>query len=106
MFPEDPCYLLGKASRFIKCRIDSRLAEIGLTFSQYKIIATLYNENDAQGGPMTPADLADKACCERPTVTGIIDRLEKQGLVSRPTRTTGARRPSGLPTRHADCSRA
>jgi DNA-binding MarR family transcriptional regulator len=80
----DPCYMLNKAAHLLECRINQRLAEIGLTFSQFRLIETLY-ENEQQSGdfPLSPAELADSGNCERPTITGIIDRLEKQGLVKR-----------------------
>ncbi len=80
----DPCYLLNKAAHFLKCRIDRRLSEIGLTFSQFRMIECLY-ENEKEGGnnPLCPATLADDMHCERPTMTGLIDRLERQSLVER-----------------------
>ena len=31
----------------------------------------------------TPAELADKACCTRATMTGLIDTLERDGMVKR-----------------------
>ncbi len=80
----DPCYLLNKAAHFLKCRVDSRLSEIGLTFAQFRMIECLYeNEKEGENTPLCPATLADDMHCERPTMTGLIDRLEKQGLVQR-----------------------
>lgn len=80
----DPCYLLNKAAHSLKCRIDRRLSEIGLTFAQFRIIECLYeNEKECGNTPLCPAILADDMHCERPTMTGLIDRLEKQGLVQR-----------------------
>lgn len=49
-----------------------------LTPSQFDVIATLGNTNG-----MNMSDIATKTLLTKGTLTGIIDRLEKKGLVSR-----------------------
>lgn len=57
---------------------DKHIRELNLTSSQFDVIATLGNKD---GMKMT--DLAEKTLVTKGTLTGIIDRLEKKGIVSR-----------------------
>jgi DNA-binding MarR family transcriptional regulator len=84
---KDQCYLLDKASRILKCKINCRLAEIGLTFPQFLIIEDIYKigMGGSEQGAISPASIADRANYERATVTGIIDRLVRDGFVNRET---------------------
>lgn len=45
--------------------------------------ATSIGEDDCSSGPRTPAELADAAGVTRATMTGLIDTLERDGLVKR-----------------------
>ena len=54
------------------------VSEVNLTPPQYQILRFLW-EQDSQ--PFK--DLADSNGCTRPTMTGIVDTLEKNGLVTR-----------------------
>ena len=54
------------------------IRDLGLTPSQFDVIATLGNTNG-----MNMRDLAEKTLVTKGTLTGIIDRLEKKGLVTR-----------------------
>ena len=54
------------------------VSEVNLTPPQYQILRFLW-EQDSQ--PFK--DLADSNGCTRPTMTGIVDTLEKKGLVTR-----------------------
>ncbi len=45
--------------------------------------ATLMGADDCASGPRTPAELADAAGVTRATMTGLIDTLERDGLVKR-----------------------
>jgi MarR family transcriptional regulator for hemolysin len=53
--------------------------EIGITFGQWKIIITLVNNDDG----LTQKEIADKLGLEGPTLIPIIDKLEKDGFVTR-----------------------
>lgn len=54
------------------------IRELDLTPSQFDVIATLGNTDG-----MNMTDLAKKTLVTKGTLTGIIDRLEKKGLVTR-----------------------
>ena len=53
--------------------------EYGLTSSQYNVLRILRGE----GKPMPCLEVADRMIQVVPAITGLIDRLEKQGLVTR-----------------------
>jgi MarR family transcriptional regulator for hemolysin len=80
-------YLLNKAARLMKSRVNQRLAEIGLTFPQFLVIRHLYDQEVSEAGALiiTPALIAERLGYDRPTMTGILDRLVKQGFVTRET---------------------
>ena len=54
------------------------IRELDLTPSQFDVIATLGNTDG-----MNMTDLAEKTLVTKGTLTGIIDRLEKKGIVTR-----------------------
>jgi DNA-binding MarR family transcriptional regulator len=67
----------GLAKRFR--RIQNRSTQkTNLTSPQFMILRMLW---DKDGQPFK--DLASGSCCSRPTITGIIDALEKKNLVKR-----------------------
>lgn len=53
--------------------------EYGLTGSQYNVLRILRGE----GKPLPCLEIADRMIQVVPAITGLVDRLEKQGLVSR-----------------------
>jgi MarR family transcriptional regulator, transcriptional regulator for hemolysin len=53
--------------------------EFGITFGQWKIIITLVNNDDG----LSQKEIADKLGLEGPTLIPIIDKLEKDGFVTR-----------------------
>ncbi len=53
--------------------------EFGLTPSQYNVLRILRGE----GQPLPSLEVAERLIQEVPAITGLIDRLEKQGLVVR-----------------------
>ena len=53
--------------------------EYGLTSSQYNILRILRGE----GQPLPSLEVADRMIQVVPAITGLIDRLEKAGLVAR-----------------------
>jgi DNA-binding MarR family transcriptional regulator len=60
-------------------RFGRLLREYGLTSSQYNVLRILRGE----GKPMPCLEVADRMIQVVPAITGLIDRLEKQELVSR-----------------------
>ncbi|WP_417735303.1 MarR family winged helix-turn-helix transcriptional regulator [Rosistilla oblonga] len=53
--------------------------EYGLTSSQYNVLRILRGE----GNPLPSLEIAERMIQVVPAITGLIDRLEKQGLVTR-----------------------
>lgn len=53
--------------------------EFGLTGSQYNVLRILRGE----GAPLPSLEIADRMIQQVPAITGLIDRLEQQGLVRR-----------------------
>lgn len=84
---DDFGYLINQASRLVKGKVNRKLSEIGLTFPQFAIVMNLQarEKQGAETCPVTPASIAEQLKYDRPTVTGIIDRLVKQGLITRET---------------------
>lgn len=82
---DDIGYLLNKAARLSKLKVNQKLSEFGLTFPQLLIIKHLVeiNSQDQKSLAQTPAAIAEHLGYDRPTITGIIDRLVKQNFVSR-----------------------
>ena len=79
-------FLLNRAARSMKRGLEARLAEYGITATQYVVLALL----DRKDG-LSQTQLGDRLSFDNPTVTGVIDRMERDGLVER-RRTSGDRR--------------
>jgi DNA-binding MarR family transcriptional regulator len=60
-------------------RFGKLFREYGLTSSQYNVLRILRGD----GRPMPSLDIAERLIQVVPAITGLIDRLEKQGLVVR-----------------------
>lgn len=71
----DLCIALGKA---MYKQADRFLAAYGLTPSQFEILTVLSEE-----GEIPLNRLSERLCCACSNVTGIVDRLERDGLVKR-----------------------
>ncbi|WP_442482849.1 MarR family winged helix-turn-helix transcriptional regulator [Aeoliella sp. SH292] len=63
----------------IENRLGRLLREFGLTMSQYNVLRILRGE----GAPLPSLEIADRMIRVVPAITGLIDRLEKQELVTR-----------------------
>lgn len=82
---DDIGFLLCKASRLSKHKVNQKLSEVGLTFPQFLVIRHLYDDGGPRGEltSRSPAAVAAHLGYDRPTMTGIIDRLVKQGFAVR-----------------------
>ena len=69
------CIALGKA---MYKQADRFLSAYGLTPSQFEILTVLSEE-----GTIPLNRLSERLCCACSNVTGIVDRLERDGLVKR-----------------------
>ncbi len=68
-----------RTSDLLENRLGRLFREYGLTASQYNVLRILRGE----GKPLPSLEIADRLIQVVPAITGLIDRLEKQGLVQR-----------------------
>ncbi len=78
LFKDCVCFLLGKVSRKLNRITRESIAPYGLTTSQFFLLIALYEENG-----ILISKLAEKVALDKASLTGIIDRLERDGLVER-----------------------
>ena len=66
------------ASRSWERALKEELAPLGITHRQFQVLAWL-----AYAGDMTQRELSERMHVEAPTLAGILDRLERDGWISR-----------------------
>ena len=71
-------FLLNRAARSMKRGLEARLAEYGITATQYVVLALLSRKDG-----LSQTQLGNRLSFDNPTVTGVIDRMERDGLVER-----------------------
>jgi DNA-binding MarR family transcriptional regulator len=62
----------------MKRALEARLADWNLTATQYIVLARLWEEDD-----ISFSELSERLDFDNPTLTGVIDRMERDGLVKR-----------------------
>jgi DNA-binding MarR family transcriptional regulator len=72
------CFKLNKAMRVIQRYYERHLTPLGITPSQFYVLSYLWEKDEAKF-----KDLAKSVNIEGPTLTGILDRLERNGFISR-----------------------
>ena len=72
------CFRLYAASRLVTQAYTPFLSQLGITYPQYLVMMVLWEQD---GQPVN--DLAKRLHLETNTVTPLLQRMEKQGLVSR-----------------------
>lgn len=72
------CYYLTKARQAMVERLDSALAPLDLTAQQISVILLL-----ARGYARTPFELSRKLSYDSGSMTRMLDRLERKGLIAR-----------------------
>ena len=70
--------LLLRAREAVMQHFRPLLAEHGLTEQQWRVIRALWEENGLEA-----KDLAARTLMLQPSMTGVLDRLERDGLVER-----------------------
>lgn len=81
----DVGYLINKAARLTKWELNNRLGDVGLTSPQFAVLREILC-NESKGdkkADLTPATIAERVYADRPTISGIIQRLTDQGWVQR-----------------------
>ncbi len=77
-FEDCICFRLGKAARKVTRAYREEIAAYGLTHSQFFLMVAVMEEEG-----LLPSELADKTSQDRPTITGVLDRLEKDQWIKR-----------------------
>jgi DNA-binding MarR family transcriptional regulator len=78
VFNDCICFQLGAVGRKITRYYKEKLTSMGLTHGQFFLLVALYEEDG-----LLPSQLADKTALDRPTITGLLDRLERDGWAER-----------------------
>jgi DNA-binding MarR family transcriptional regulator len=74
---QDLSYLIIKASKQLKNKLDRALKEFDITAAQFSVIIQIHSSKV----PITAAEIAERLGADRPTISGIINRLEKKVIV-------------------------
>ncbi len=69
--------LLARASYVVSTEFHDRLRARGVSVPVWRVLATL------SGGPETVTALAEACLLQQPTMTKVLDRMERDGLVKR-----------------------
>ena len=71
-------WMLNNAARLVQRRFSAKLAPHGVTPPQWGVLVALWEQDG-----LSLSELAKRSFFDGPTMTGIVDRLEGAGLVSR-----------------------
>lgn len=71
-------FLMTRTARGMKRVLDAKLAKHGLTSTQYIVLARLW-----EGDGISITELCDRLSLDNPTLTGIVDRMERDGSLER-----------------------
>lgn len=76
-------FLLNKATLLLKRELGKKLMEYEITSPQWSVLQDLSMQEELpeQERKVTPAAIAERILADRPTVSGIIDRLIKKGYL-------------------------
>ncbi|MGO1370168.1 MarR family winged helix-turn-helix transcriptional regulator, partial [Senegalia sp. (in: firmicutes)] len=72
-------YLLIMVSRHLKNALDKKLIKYNITASQFSVL----NQIEFKNGMITSAEVANNLNSDRPTISGIINRLEKKNYLEK-----------------------
>lgn len=76
---ENISYLLIKVSRHLKNNLDNKLKKYDVTAIQFSVMNQIASKNSL----ITSAEIADILSSDRPTISGVINRLKEKGLVEK-----------------------
>ncbi|MFQ6093426.1 MAG: MarR family winged helix-turn-helix transcriptional regulator [bacterium] len=77
-FDDSLGFLMTRTARCMKRALESRLAGHGITSSQYAVLYRLWEEDG-----LSLTELGKKLYFDNPTITGVVDRMERDNLVNR-----------------------
>ncbi len=71
-------YLLTIAQHSVFQFLSNQLSEYDITPSQYGVLSCLWTKEYA-----TPKQISEILCLETSTISGVLDRMQKKGLIER-----------------------
>ena len=71
-------YLLTTSQHTVFQFLSGKLSEYDLTPSQYGVLSCLWQREFA-----TPKQISEILCLETSTISGVLDRMQKKGLIDR-----------------------
>ena len=74
--PDDDCFAIRQAARYVSQLYDRHMAKVGLTITQFSILSRI-----KRAAPMTMKQLADEMVMERTTLVRAIQPLQRDGLL-------------------------
>ena len=77
-FEHNPGFLVGRLSRRMAAEMDRRMREHGLTFAQAAVMSRLWWQDG-----LSQSDLQEQVGVDASTLTGLLQRMTRQGLVRR-----------------------
>ena len=81
---KDIGFILHRAAMSAKCKFSCKLNEFSITPGQLMVVKEIFKHQSETGeSGLSPASIAERLQFDRPTVTGIIDRLEAQEWAER-----------------------
>ena len=80
-------YLLGQANHAVYKDFEATVRAAGLSSTEWRVLATL-----SDGDGLTIGELAGDVLAQQPTLTKLVDRMERAGLVERRGDETDGRR--------------
>ena len=74
--PDDDCFAIRQAARYVSQLYDRHMAQVGLTITQFSILSRI-----KRAAPMTMKKLADEMVMERTTLVRALQPLQRDGLL-------------------------
>ena len=86
-------YLLTTSQHTVFQYLSGKLSEYDLTPSQYGVLSCLWQRDFA-----TPKQISEILCLETSTISGVLDRMQKKGLIDRVINREDRREVRVIPT--------
>ena len=86
-------YLLTTAQHSVFQYLNGKLSEYDVTPSQYGVLSCLWQREFA-----TPKQISEILCLETSTISGVLDRMQKKGLIDRVINRDDRREARVVPT--------
>lgn len=85
-------FLLNKAAKLIRIEYRHKVEQFGLTPQQSDLLRDIHANTGAGESQLMAAAISDRLMLDRPTISGMLDRLEKSSWITRRTSMLDRRR--------------